>query len=142
MIIRQLDSLKDMLDLYPVIAHMYPDMSFDSYSDILKERVENGYNMVAVFDGEDCVSAAGFWFGIRFYCDRFLQLDNMVTVPEFRDKGAGTMALEWIKSLAKKEGCKRILVDSYVENFDAHRFFLREGFVIRGYHLNYTVDDG
>ncbi|MCE3232989.1 MAG: family N-acetyltransferase [Rickettsiaceae bacterium] len=128
-----------MYAAFPVLAHMYPDMSQEEYRNILPERVNNGYRMLGVFDDEKCVCSAGFWISYRFYCGKFIQLDNMVSLPDYRSKGVGKLVTDFIKNLGITDGCNKVLIDTYVENFNAHRFFLREGFIIRGYHLNYEL---
>lgn len=137
--IRELTTIDEMLAAFEVLQHMYPKMTREKYGTIIRQRKEEGYRMVGVFDGNKCVSSAGFWIGVRFYCGKFIQLDNMVTLPEYRSKGAGKIITDFIKEIGKTENCLKVLVDTYVENFDAHRFFLKEGFIIRGYHLNYTI---
>ena len=137
--IKELNDIDEIIAVFPVLSHMYPDLTLDEYKTIIPKRLNEGYRMVAVFDGEKCVCAAGFWIGVRFYCGKFMQLDNMVSLPNARSKGAGKLLVDWIKSLAKTEGCNKIILDTYVENFEAHKFFLREGFIIRGYHLNYNL---
>lgn len=138
-IVKELKTLEEMFAVFDVLAHMYPNMSRPEYEAILPERVETGYRMLGVFDGEKCICSAGFWISYRFYCGKFIQLDNMVTLPDARSKGVGKLVVDFIKNTGKSDGCKKVLVDTYVENFSAHRFFLREGFIIRGYHLNFEI---
>ena len=137
--VKELTTIDEMLTVYDVQAQMYTDMTRAKYEEIIPQRIADGYRMLGVFDGDTCICTAGFWIGVRFYCGKFIQLDNMVADEQHRAKGAGKAVVDWIKELGKKEGCNRILIDTYVENFDAHRFFYREGFIIRGYHLNYTL---
>lgn len=137
--IAELISEEQCQQAYEILCHMYPDLTLEHYKEIIDYKLKTGYHILGVYDGNKMICAAGFWLGMRFYCNKFLQLDNMVTLPEYRGKKAGKMVVDWIKKYAKQEKCERILIDTYVENFDAHRFFYREGFIIRGYHLNYTL---
>ena len=36
---------------------------------------------------------------------------------------------------AKQLGCKFIVLDAFVDNRDAHRFYFCDGYVIRGFHF-------
>ena len=137
--IRELSSVEEMCSVYPIMAQMYDNMSSKQYEDLIKSRHGSGYRMLGVYEDGKCIAAAGFWIGIRFYCGKFIQIDNLVTDTQYRSKGVGGKILNWVKKLGKKEGCKRVLLDSYVENFDAHQFFYREGFIIRGYHFNCDI---
>jgi GNAT superfamily N-acetyltransferase len=138
-IVKELKTTSEMFAAFDILSHMYPDMPRTEYEKIIPERVQNGYRMLGVFDGEKCVCSAGFWISYRFYCGKFIQLDNMVVIPEYRSKGVGKLVIDFIKNTGKTEACTKVLIDTYVENFDAHRFFFREGFIIRGYHLNYKL---
>ena len=44
--------------------------------------------------------------------------------------------LDWLKSYAQKNDCGQIHLDSGVQNFSAHRFYLREGFNIASHHFS------
>jgi GNAT superfamily N-acetyltransferase len=138
-IVKELKTIKEMLSVFDVLSHMYPSMTKEEYDSITPDRVKDGYRMLGVFDGEKCVCTGGFWISYRFYCGKFIQLDNMVTIPKYRSKGVGKLITDQIKNIGKTEGCAKVLIDTYVENFEAHRFFFREGFIIRGYHLNYKL---
>ena len=43
--------------------------------------------------------------------------------------------IEWLKTYAKNEGCREIHLDSGVQRYGAHRFYLREGFNITSHHF-------
>ena len=131
---------KQMLAAFEVMSHMYPDLSQDEFLELLAGMVHKGYSMIGVIDEQGkCIGAAGYWIGVRLYCRKFIQIDNLVVLPEKRGKQAGKMMMDEIKQIGREEGCQRVILDTYVENFDAHRFFYREGFIIRGYHMNFIL---
>ncbi len=37
--------------------------------------------------------------------------------------------ISWLKSHARQLGCNQLHLDSGVQRFSAHRFYLREGFI-------------
>lgn len=134
--VKEITTIAEMEALFPVLRQMYPNLTESEYQEVLPERVVQGYRMIAVMDESDKVQAvAGYWIGYRFYCKKFLQIDNMVADQNRTIKGCGKLLLDWVKNKAEEEGCQRILLDTFVENFDAHRLFIREGFIARGYHL-------
>src|SRR4051812_13786978 len=103
--IRELISLAEMESVYPVLAQMYPKMTEAEYKTLIADRIHSGYRMLGVFKDDVCICSAGFWIGVRFYCGKFIQLDNMVTDQAHRSVGAGKLVVDWIKDLARKEGC-------------------------------------
>ena len=49
-------------------------------------------------------------------------------------KGIGEALVKWMEAEARAQGCKLLMLDAYVENFKAHRFYYRQGFHARGFH--------
>lgn len=62
-------------------------------------------------------------------------MDSMTVHPDCRGEGLGKRLMNRAEEIGRAEGCNLIMLDSYVDNFDAHRFFFREGGHIRGYHI-------
>jgi hypothetical protein len=46
--------------------------------------------------------------------------------------------LDWLKAHALELGCRQLQLDSGVQRFGAHRFYLREGFHISSHHFAIT----
>jgi hypothetical protein len=46
--------------------------------------------------------------------------------------------LSWLKSHARELGCSQLHLDSGVQRFTAHRFYVREGFKISSHHFSIT----
>jgi hypothetical protein len=44
--------------------------------------------------------------------------------------------IEWLKAHALDLGCRQLHLDSGVQRFGAHRFYLRAGFNIGGHHFS------
>lgn len=57
----------------------------------------------------------------------------MVTAKFCRGEGYGAVMLEHVAERARTAGCSTLLLDSGVQRHEAHRFYLREHFDIRGY---------
>jgi hypothetical protein len=49
--------------------------------------------------------------------------------------------IEWLKAHARELGCRQLHLDSGVQRFGAHRFYLRHGFNIASHHFS-IVDLG
>jgi GNAT superfamily N-acetyltransferase len=140
--LKELTSLEQMKEVFWLMRQMYPNLAEDEYQDVLSERLVQGYRMVAVVNQKDIIQAiAGFWIGYRFYSGRFVQIDNMIADQKRTIKGCGKLLIDWIKEEGRKHHCKRVILDSYVENFSAHKLFFREGFVARGYHFNHVLSE-
>ena len=64
-----------------------------------------------------------------------MEPDNVVVDEAYRSKGVGKLLMTWMYAEAKKLKCTTIILDAYVENGFGHKFYFREGFVIKGFHF-------
>ncbi len=98
---------------------------------------EPHYRAVGAFDDNGkMLAASGYWIGARFYSGVFMQMDNFVVDESLRNSGIGVKMLAWLEAEAKRHGCERIILDSYVENSISHKFYFKHGFTIAGFHFN------
>jgi GNAT superfamily N-acetyltransferase len=81
---------------------------------------------------------AGFVVGTKLAWGKHIYVDDLVTAEGQRSKGAGKMMIDWLKSHALALGCNQLHLDSGVQRFDAHRFYLRERFNIGSHHFSIT----
>jgi GNAT superfamily N-acetyltransferase len=133
--IREMHSLEEMLARYDTIIQLSPQLTEQDYSRMLQDMLAHGYRQVAVFEGKKCIGVSGFWISTKLYCDKYVELDNVVIDIAYRSKGIGKLMCDWILEEGKRLGCKTALLDAYVENSNGHRFYYREGFVVKGFHF-------
>ena len=81
---------------------------------------------------------AGFVVGTKLAWGHHIYVDDLVTAENRRSKGAGAKMIAWLKSHARQLGCNQLHLDSGVQRFAAHRFYLREGFNIDSHHFSIT----
>jgi len=132
--IKKLSSVEEMLGSLGLIHELTPDVSPVDYSEMLQQMVPHNYFQVGVYEDEKLIAVSGYWIATKIYSGKYLEIDNFVVAAEYRSKNIGKMLLDWTLEEAKKLGCKTILLDAYVENFKAHRFYYRQGFIARGFH--------
>jgi len=134
-IVREIKSGALMLEQYPLIKQLNKTISKKDYKEMLRDMIVHGYRMAGVYDSDKCIGLSGFWISTKIYCGKYVELDNVVIDKDHRSKGIGKILLDWIELEAIKEGCKAVILDAYVENTGAHRFYNREGFTITGHHF-------
>ncbi|OGK29896.1 hypothetical protein A3G67_00020 [Candidatus Roizmanbacteria bacterium RIFCSPLOWO2_12_FULL_40_12] len=59
---------------------------------------------------------------------KYLEVENMGVIPEYRSKGIGAMLMENAKKWAKENGYQKLFVNSYFKNQKAIDFYKRNGF--------------
>ncbi len=133
--LRLLTQKSEMLPHYPLLKQLSPGVTEERYSTLLDEMLPHGYRMAAVFSGDRCLGISGIWVAAKFYSGRYLELDNVVIDKDFRSHGIGKLLLDFITELALREGVETLMLDAYLENEQAHRFYERDGFVKKGYHF-------
>ncbi|WP_235826627.1 GNAT family N-acetyltransferase [Acidithiobacillus ferridurans] len=45
---------------------------------------------------------AGIWLGTRFWCGRYLDVDNVIVDPQYRGVGIGQQLMDWVENYAHK----------------------------------------
>ena len=133
--IKEIIGVDEMIKQIDLLRLLNPELTAPIASDLLREMIENNYQMIGVFDNLICVGLSGIWIGTKLYSGKYLEIDNFVTHPGYRSKGIGKMLVKEIEKIAKEKQCKCIMLDAYVTNPAAHKFYLREGFIIRGFHF-------
>lgn len=100
------------------------------------EQMKNGYNIAYIEENNEIVSVAGFVIGQKLAWGKYLYIDDLVTNENVRSKSAGSVMVKWLKAHAKSHGCQQLHIDSGVQRYMAHKFYLREGFIIASHHFS------
>ena len=132
--LRKLVTVADMLPHWRLITQLTAGLTEQAYARMLPEMVAHNYFQVGAFDDNGCIALSGYWLGHKLYCGKYLEIDNFVVDEAHQSSGVGGLLLEWLEAEARREGCVLIMLDAYVENFKAHRFYYRHGFHARGFH--------
>ena len=132
--IKKLTTSEEMAGTLDLIKELTPDVDAANYKKMLQEMIPHNYFQVVVYDGEKQVAVSGYWLATKIYCGKYMEIDNFVVSHDYRSKNIGQMLVNWMLEEAQKQGCKAALLDAYVENFKAHKFYYRQGFIARGFH--------
>lgn len=133
--IKEITGLPDMLAQHHLISQLNPTMTLAYYEELLQQMLRNGYRMVGAFDDSTCVGLSGFWVSAKLYSGKYLEVDNFVVTESYRSQGVGKLLSDWMLQEAVRLGCATVMLDAYVTNSAAHRFYFREGFHIKSYHF-------
>jgi GNAT superfamily N-acetyltransferase len=135
MTLKELTSVDEMLQHLEIINHLYPSMSLEVYKEYLGQMIPHNYKQLIVLDGDKVAGITGYWKGIKLWSGPYIEIDNFVVVPEYRRQGIGKLMTDYIDLKATEYNVNMIVLDAYVENFKAHRFYYNQGFAPRGYHF-------
>ncbi len=142
LVVRELIDKEEMLKNLPVLQDLYPSLTLSEYSSELDLMLPHNYGQVGVFEGDICLGLSGFWIGTKLWCGKYLELDNIVVSKTQRSQGIGKLLFDFLHKKALENDCTMLSLDSYTTNFNAHKFFYKEGFAPKGFHfINILKDD-
>ena len=124
-----------------LLEQMYPNQPPERVHDYIPKMLEEGWKMIGIFDGDRCDATIMYITGIRMFCGKYLQSDSLFIRPEARRQGYSAALFDWLENKANELGCDRLILESLVESFNAHKFFFQQGYHIRGYVVNKLLND-
>ncbi|PSW22292.1 N-acetyltransferase [Photobacterium sanctipauli] len=137
--VRLLSSNKQALtEVAEVLLELRPQYTLDNLISQIKSQQKSGYQIVYVTEDEKVLCAAGFVTGQKLSWGKYIYIDDLVTAEAHRSKGAGQMLVDWFKDYAHLNQFDQIHLDSGVHRFGAHKFYLKEDFVIASHHFCYS----
>jgi GNAT superfamily N-acetyltransferase len=90
-------------------------------------------------DDGKVVAVAGYRIAHNLAWGKFLYVDDLVSDASRRSAGHGRRLMDWLIETAEREGCDELHLDSGVQRFGAHRFYLRYGMDITSHHFRLTL---
>lgn len=120
----------------PVLRELRPHLTDELFTQVMREAGPQGLRFTAVFAGERCVAIAGWRIVANTSAIRKLYVDDLSTAAADRSRGYGRMLMDELRERAVAAGCRSLELDSGVQRFDAHRFYLRERMSITAHHFD------
>lgn len=119
-----------------VLLQLRPQYTISSLIEQIKKQQKMGYQIAYVTSDENILCVAGFVISEKLAWGKNIYIDDLVTDEKYRSTGAGTFLINWFKNFCLENGCKQLHLDSGVQRFAAHRFYLREKFDIASHHFS------
>ncbi|WP_108124728.1 GNAT family N-acetyltransferase [Saccharospirillum mangrovi] len=135
--VEQVTTDEQLMRMAPVMCQLRPQFDADGVVQQARQQMlEEGYHLAMVVDDDESVlCVAGFVIQRKLAWGKHLYVDDLVTDESMRSTGAGAMMIDWLKAFARERGCEQLHLDSGVQRFGAHRFYLRHGFDITSHHF-------
>lgn len=104
------------------------------------QRQQKGGYILAFLEAENEVRAVtGYRFLETLLTGRYLYVDDLVTRESDHGRGYGGQLFDWLIGQAREHGCEHLELDSGVQRFDAHRFYLVKGMQISAHHFKIQI---
>lgn len=121
---------------FPATLTLRPFLKEEDFLPRIKRLMEGGFQIAFIkLDDGKVPAIAGFRFVEMLHRGNSIYIDDLSTLEEFRGKGYGGMLIDYLINLAKEKGMYSIHLDSGVQRYDAHRFYLKKGFNIVSHHF-------
>jgi len=133
-----LESNSELDKVSEVILQLRPQYDLQSLKKQIEKQQKSGYQIAYVKQDGDVLCVAGFVVGEKLAWGKHIYIDDLVTSEQYRSTGAGAFLISWFKQYAKEIGCQQLHLDSGIQKFPAHRFYLRERFNIASHHFSIT----
>src|SRR5437667_189644 len=117
-------------------THIKP---IDFSARVLKQQ-EEGYLLLFLELGSIVRSVAGFPILMLLFSGRTLYIDDLVTHDSDRSRGFGAALFDWLVEHAHEQSCEHLTLDSGVQRFAAHRFYLNRGMDITSHHFQLKLN--
>lgn len=122
---------------YPVMAELRPHLTLESFLEqVRRQQSAHGYAVAFLEDAGQVTAVAGFRIAEFLAWGRILYVDDLVTTAVLRAKGPGQLMMNWLLDHARAQGCLEFHLDSGVQRFEAHGFYLKNRLHIRSHHFS------
>jgi GNAT superfamily N-acetyltransferase len=126
----------DIRGCWPVMAQLRPHLKEQDFVSVVRQQFGEGYRIAFIRRKKKVAAVAGFRVLHSLVWGRFCYVDDLVTNEQVRSQGLGRELFEWLCDFARSEDCQRLELDSGVQRFAAHRFYLRHRMTISCHHFS------
>jgi len=120
---------------FPVMKELRTELSEAGFVAQVRRIEMGGFRLAYVEDAGTVKAVAGFRVTENLFNGKFMYVDDLVTDAHARSQGYGQLLMDWLGEHARANGCRALTLDSGVQRFDAHRFYLRNRMAISSHHF-------
>lgn len=126
--LRDIETDDQLRACYPVMRQLRPHLeSEDDFVARVGRMRQQGYRLLAAWDGDEVVALAGYRLQENLVYGRFLYVDDLIASETRRSQRWGARLLAQLSDAALQAGCARLVLDTGLSNTLAQRFYFREG---------------
>jgi GNAT superfamily N-acetyltransferase len=121
---------------HPVMRELRPRYHEDEFvAQVQRQIAHDGYRLACLERAGEVRAVAGYRFGENLHGGRYLYVDDLVTRATDRSCGFGATLFDWLVAEARRHNCASLTLDSGVQRFGAHRFYLTKRMDITSHHF-------
>jgi ribosomal protein S18 acetylase RimI-like enzyme len=122
---------------YVLMRQLRPHLkSQDEFIARWQSQSANGYRILALWSASKPVALAGYRVTENLVHGKFLYVDDLISDQSERGRGYGAQLLDNLKEQGRALGCKKLVLDTGLDNYLAHRFYFRQGLLAQALRFN------
>ena len=127
---------EDIQRCYDVMAELRPHVPRDQFLSRVRRQGEIAdYELVFLTSDGYVKAVAGIRITESLAWGKYLYVDDLIAKSDERSHGYGGALFDWLVNYAKENDCDQFHLDSNVQRFGAHRFYLRKRMNIEAHHF-------
>jgi GNAT superfamily N-acetyltransferase len=131
---------QDIQRCFVVMRQLRDHLQEEEFLPTVRSQQAGGFQLAFAEVDREVRAVAGFRFIDNLHSGRILYVDDLVTDAAVRSQGYGRALLDWLVEQARSMGCSRLELDSGVQRFDAHRFYLTNRMEIDSHHFTLKIE--
>ncbi len=120
---------------FPVMKQLRTHLDESDFVPRVRRQMTDGFRLAYLEEDGAVRAVAGFRSYANLSSGKYLYIDDLVTDSDHRSKDFGGKLFEWPVDLAHTHRCEVLGLDSGVQRFGAHRFYLRKRMDITSHHF-------
>jgi len=135
--IREATTPEEIARCFPVMRQLRTHFEDETrfVEQVQRQHVE-GFRLAFLEEASGVRAVAGYRMLESLHAGRFCYVDDLVTDAAGRSLGYGARLFDWLVDQARAAGCKKLELDSGVQRFAAHRFYLLKRMIISSHHFS------
>jgi ribosomal protein S18 acetylase RimI-like enzyme len=109
-----------------------------------RRQSADGYRILALWSERPKPgprALAGYRITENLVHGKFLYVDDLVADQAERSRGYGAQLLDKLKEEGRARGCKKLVLDTGLDNYLAHRFYFRPGLLAQALRFNVLLEE-
>ena len=126
---------------FPVMVALRPHL-VDASELVTRVQAQaaQGYRLLAAWRDEAVIGAAGYRMQENLIRGRFCYVDDLVVAEAERRNGLGARLLDAVATEARRVGCRRLTLDTGLDNLLGQRFYFRYGMLPASLRFGMQLD--
>ena len=125
----------DIARCYPIMVELRPHLGAEEFVSRVRRQQAADFHLAYLEQAGAVCAVAGFRYLDSLAWGKVLYVDDLVTAEAMRSRGHGGRLFDWLVAQAKRHRCDEFHLDSGVQRFRAHRFYLRRRMDINCHHF-------